>query len=67
MKTKRFEFGDNFDIDLRQTVMNALMSEPQHSPVKLKITDFEVYKYEQSARSATVLNARPQPVDVGTG
>ena len=54
-ETKRFEFGDNFDIDLRQTVMNALMSEPQHSPVKLKITDFEVYKYEQSARSATVL------------
>ena len=54
-ETKRFEFGDNFDIDLRQTVMNALMREPQHSPVKLKITDFEVYKYEQSARSATVL------------
>ena len=54
-ETKRFEFGDNFDIDLRQTVMNALMSEPKHSPVKLKITDFEVYKYEQSARSATVL------------
>ena len=54
-ETKRFEFGDNFDIDLKQTVMNALMRESQHSPVKLKITDFEVYKYEQSARSATVL------------
>jgi uncharacterized protein with von Willebrand factor type A (vWA) domain len=54
-ETKRFEFGDNFDIDLKQTIMNALMREQQHSPVKLKITDFEVYKYEQSARSATVL------------
>jgi uncharacterized protein with von Willebrand factor type A (vWA) domain len=54
-ETKRFEFGDNFDIDLKQTVMNALMRESQKTPVKLKITDFEVYKYEQSARSATVL------------
>jgi uncharacterized protein with von Willebrand factor type A (vWA) domain len=54
-ETKRFEFGDNFDIDLKQTIMNALMREQQRGPVKLKITDFEVYKYEQSARSATVL------------
>jgi uncharacterized protein with von Willebrand factor type A (vWA) domain len=54
-ETKRFEFGDNFDIDLKQTMMNALMRESQKTPIKLKITDFEVYKYEQSARSATVL------------
>jgi uncharacterized protein with von Willebrand factor type A (vWA) domain len=54
-ETKRFEFGDNFDIDLKQTIMNALMRESQQTPIKLKITDFEVYKYEQSARSATVL------------
>jgi len=54
-ETKRFEFGDNFDIDLKQTMMNAMMRESQKTPIKLKITDFEVYKYEQSARSATVL------------
>ena len=54
-ETKRFEFGDNFDIDLKQTIMNALMREQQKPSVKLKITDFEVFKYEQSARSATVL------------
>jgi uncharacterized protein with von Willebrand factor type A (vWA) domain len=54
-ETKRFEFGDNFDIDLKQTMMNALMRESQQTPIKLKITDFEVFKYEQSARSATVL------------
>ena len=54
-ETKRFEFGDNFDIDLKQTMMNALMRESQKIPIKLKITDFEVFKYEQSARSATVL------------
>ncbi len=54
-ETKRFEFGDNFDIDLKQTMMNALMRESQKTPIKLKITDFEVFKYEQSARSATVL------------
>ena len=54
-ETKRFEFGDNFDIDLKQTMMNALMRESQKTPIKLKITDFEVFKYEQSARSAMVL------------
>jgi uncharacterized protein with von Willebrand factor type A (vWA) domain len=54
-ETKRFEFGDNFDIELKQTIMNALLRERQSLPVKLKVDDFEVYKSEQSARSSTVL------------
>jgi uncharacterized protein with von Willebrand factor type A (vWA) domain len=54
-ETKRFEFGDEFDIDLKQTIMNALLRERQKLPVKLTVADFEVYKSEQSARSSTVL------------
>ena len=54
-ETKRFEFGDEFDIDLKQTMMNALLRKPQKPPVKLQVADFEVYKSERSARSATVL------------
>jgi uncharacterized protein with von Willebrand factor type A (vWA) domain len=54
-ETKRFEFGDEFDIDLKQTMMNALLRERQKPPVKLQVADFEVYKPERSTRSATVL------------
>jgi uncharacterized protein with von Willebrand factor type A (vWA) domain len=54
-ETKRFEFGDEFDIDLKQTMMNALLRTQQQPPVKLQDADFEVYKPERSARSATVL------------
>jgi uncharacterized protein with von Willebrand factor type A (vWA) domain len=54
-ETKRFEFGDNFDIELKQTIMNALLRGQQKIPLKLQVADFEVYKSEQTARSATVL------------
>ena len=54
-ETKRFEFGDNFDIELKQTIMNALTRGQKKLPLKLEVTDFEVYKSEQSMRSATVL------------
>jgi uncharacterized protein with von Willebrand factor type A (vWA) domain len=54
-ETKRFEFGDNFDIELKQTIMNALLRGGKQLPVKLQVGDFEVYKSEQTTRSATVL------------
>jgi len=55
LETKQYEFGDNLDLDLKQTIMNALLREPQTPPVKLSPKDFEVYESEQLTRSATVL------------
>ncbi len=55
IETKKYEFGDTLDIDLKQTIMNALLREPQHPPVKLTPDDFEVFETEQLTRSATVL------------
>jgi uncharacterized protein with von Willebrand factor type A (vWA) domain len=54
-ETKKYQWGDDFDLELKQTIMNALQREPQKPPVKLKIEDFEVYDTELLTRSATVL------------
>ena len=54
-ETKRYEFGDDFDLDLNQTIINSLLREQQRPPIKLKVADFEIYKSEQIPRSATVL------------
>jgi uncharacterized protein with von Willebrand factor type A (vWA) domain len=53
--SKPYEFGDPFLLDLPQTVMNAVQREGAGSPVKLKPSDFEIYKTEYITRSATVL------------
>lgn len=53
-ETKKYEFGDNFDVHIEKTIMNALLRRPQ-VPVKLESQDFEIYREEQSTRSATVL------------
>lgn len=54
-ETKRYEFGDNLDLDLKQTIVNALLREPQTPPVKLTPADFEVFDSQLLTRSATVL------------
>jgi uncharacterized protein with von Willebrand factor type A (vWA) domain len=53
-ETKRYEFGDDFDLHLERTFSNALLREPQ-VPLKLKVEDFEVFRQEQRTRSATVM------------
>jgi uncharacterized protein with von Willebrand factor type A (vWA) domain len=53
-ETKYYEFGDDFDVHIEKTIMNALQRESR-VPVRLDVRDFEVYKEEQSTRSATVL------------
>ena len=55
LETKQYEFGDNLDLDLKQTIVNALLREPQSPPIRLSPKDFEVYETEQLTRSATVL------------
>jgi uncharacterized protein with von Willebrand factor type A (vWA) domain len=52
--TKKYESGDDFDVHIEKTVMNALLRKVQ-TPVKLDIDDFEIFKQEQLTRSATVL------------
>ena len=54
-ETKRYEFGDNLDLDLKQTIVNALLRQPQTPPVKLTPADFEVFDSQLLTRSATVL------------
>jgi len=53
-ETKRYEFGDDFDLHLQNTLTNALLREPQ-VPIKLKVDDFEVFRQEETTRSATVI------------
>src|SRR5205807_696587 len=54
-ETKVYEFGDAFNLHVEQTLMNALRREGSQQPIRLKTDDFEVYRSEFSARSATVL------------
>jgi uncharacterized protein with von Willebrand factor type A (vWA) domain len=53
-ETKKFEFGDDFDLDFEKTIRNALLREAS-IPVKLQPDDFEVFREEQLTRSATVI------------
>ena len=53
-ETKRYEFGDDFDLHLQKTLTNALLRRPQ-VPVKMEVQDFEVFRQEQLTRSATVM------------
>lgn len=53
-ETKRYEFGDDFDLHLQKTLTNAILREPK-VPVKLEVGDFEVFQQEQATRSATVM------------
>ncbi len=53
--SKRYEFGDPFHLDLRQTLMNSMYREGPRVPVSLAPDDFEVYRSETLTQTATVL------------
>ncbi|OGO22438.1 MAG: hypothetical protein A2144_04310 [Chloroflexi bacterium RBG_16_50_9] len=53
-ETKKYEFGDDFDLHLQKTLSNALLRRPR-IPVKIDVDDFEVFQQEQATRSATVI------------
>jgi uncharacterized protein with von Willebrand factor type A (vWA) domain len=53
-ETKKYEFGDDFDLHLQKTLTNALLRHPQ-VPIKMEVEDFEVFRQEQATRSATVI------------
>ncbi|MFC2020295.1 VWA domain-containing protein [Chloroflexota bacterium] len=54
-ETKKYEFGDDFHIHIQKTIMNSILREHTQPPVKLDSQDFEVFKTEESTRTATVL------------
>ncbi len=54
-ETKKYTFGDDFELDLQKTIMNSLKREQDGFPVKLSVEDFEVAQRESITRTATVL------------
>jgi len=54
-ETKRFEFGDDFNIHLLNTVINSLLRAPRKPPIALAPDDFETIKTEPMERAAAVL------------
>jgi uncharacterized protein with von Willebrand factor type A (vWA) domain len=58
--TKAYEFGDVFDLDVKETVMNAIQRQvtegpPQDGASRLRPEDFTVHRSDTLTRSATVL------------
>jgi uncharacterized protein with von Willebrand factor type A (vWA) domain len=53
--TKPWEFGDNFDLHLHKTVMNAVERQGTGTPVGIRVEDFEIRRTEHSTQAATVL------------
>jgi len=60
-ESKSYEFGDVFDLDVKETVMNAVQREaatgvsPAHRVPRLSPEDFVVHRSDTLTRSATVL------------
>lgn len=54
-ESKPYEFGDPFLLDMKQTIMNAVVRNGPGTPVSLSPEDFEVYRTEQRTQSSTVL------------
>ncbi|MBI4297915.1 MAG: VWA domain-containing protein [Chloroflexi bacterium] len=53
--TKRYEFGQPFNVDLHKTLFNALLRDDSGPPLRLRPEDFEVYQTEQRHHSSTAL------------
>lgn len=54
-ETKAYEFGDPFQLDLEETLMNSLVREGAGTPVKVQPDDFVVYRSEHLTESSVVL------------
>jgi uncharacterized protein with von Willebrand factor type A (vWA) domain len=54
-ETKPYQFGDQFSLDINQTLMNSLRKRGGGIPVKVSPEDFEVYQTEYSTPSSTAL------------
>jgi uncharacterized protein with von Willebrand factor type A (vWA) domain len=54
-QTKAYEFGDPLNVNISETLMNALESGNRGVPVRLRPEDFSVHRNEFSTDSETVL------------
>ena len=54
-EAKRYEFGDPFLLDVKETLMNAVERSGPGTPVRLSPDDFEVFRTELSTQAATVV------------
>ncbi len=54
-ETKPYEFGDPFNLDIQQTVRNAIQRSGKGTPVRLLPQDFEIEQTEFITRAATVV------------
>ena len=54
-EAKRYEFGDPFLLDLKETLMNAVERKGPGTPVRLSPDDFEVFRTELQTQAATVV------------
>jgi len=54
-ETKPYEFGDNFNLNIQQTIRNAIGRQGPGSPVQLTPDDFEIERTEMTTRASTVL------------
>jgi uncharacterized protein with von Willebrand factor type A (vWA) domain len=54
-EAKRYEFGDPFLLDLKETLMNAVERQGPGTPVRLVPGDFEVFRTELQTQAATVV------------
>src|SRR5438094_838559 len=54
-EAKRYEFGDPFLLDLKETPMNAIERNGAGTPVRLSPDDFEVIRTELSTQASTVV------------
>jgi uncharacterized protein with von Willebrand factor type A (vWA) domain len=54
--TKAYEFGDSIaNVDVVQSVVNAMLRRPDERPVRLRSDDLEVFKTRNSPKCATVV------------
>ncbi len=55
-QTKQYEFGDSLaNMDTTQTVINALLRDPNASPIRLRSGDIEVHRTRNSPKCATIV------------
>jgi len=54
-ETKPYEFGDSFNLNIEQTVRNAIRRTGGGTPVRLRQDDFEIERTEEITRASTVL------------
>lgn len=53
--TKSYEYGDPFALDMHGTMMNAMRREGGGTPVRLTVSDFDIYKSISVNQCATVI------------